>query len=53
MILRHMFPLTLKPPKYREAVILCISDKLCATYETVGGLKNRIVRKFRRVDTNA
>ena len=53
MILRHMFPLKLKPPKYREAVILCISDKLCATYETVGGLKNRIVRKFRRVDTNA
>ena len=53
MILRHMFPLTLTPPKYRESVILCISDKLCATYETVGGLKKRIARKFRRVDINA
>lgn len=53
MILRHMFPLTPKPPKYREAVILCISDKICATYETVGGFKNKIVRIFRRVDINA
>lgn len=53
MILRHMFPLTLKPPKYREAIILCISDKLCATYETIGGFKYKIAKKFRRVDTNA
>ena len=53
MILRHMFPLTLKPPKYREAIILCISDKICATYETVGGFKKKIVKIFRRVGTNA
>lgn len=53
MIHRHMFPLTPIPPRYREAVILCIADKLCATYETVGGFKKRIVKRIRRVDINA
>ena len=33
MIQRHMFPLNLKPPRYREGIILCIADKLCATSE--------------------
>ena len=35
MIARHMFPLNLTLPRYRESVILCIADKLCATEETV------------------
>ncbi len=34
MIARHMFPLNIKPPKYRESVILCVADKLCALSET-------------------
>ena len=34
MIARHMFPLNLKPPKYRESRILCIADKMAATCET-------------------
>lgn len=34
MILKHMFPLNVKPPKYKESVILCIADKLCALQET-------------------
>lgn len=33
MISRHMFPLNVRPPKCREAVILCIADKVCATKE--------------------
>lgn len=37
MIQSHMFPLTVKPPKYREGVLLCIADKLCALQETIGG----------------
>ena len=53
MIKRHMFPLTPVPPRYREAVILCIADKLCATRETVGGFKNKIKKKFRRNGFNA
>ena len=34
MIIRHMFPLNITPPKYRESVILCIADKICAAFET-------------------
>lgn len=33
MIYSHMFPLNLKLPKYKESVLLCISDKTCATKE--------------------
>ncbi len=41
MILRHMFPLTPVPPKYREGVLLCVSDKICALRETLAGKKPR------------
>ena len=29
----HMFPLTLKPPKYREGVVVSLVDKACSVYE--------------------
>ena len=35
MIVRHMFPLTPIPPRYKEAWILCLADKYCATIETL------------------
>ncbi len=35
MIERHMFPLNIKPPKYRESVILCVADKICALKEII------------------
>lgn len=35
MIKRHMFPLNIIPPKYKEGIILCISDKIVATKETL------------------
>ena len=38
MILSHMFPLNLSVPRYRESVILCIADKICALSETVCGV---------------
>ena len=37
MILRHMFPLNLTPPHYRESWLLCIADKICSGKETVEG----------------
>lgn len=33
-ILRHMFPLTLIPPKHREGWIVTIADKICAVKES-------------------
>ena len=32
-IRRHMFPLTVKPPKYREGVVVSLVDKACSVYE--------------------
>lgn len=36
IILHHMFPLTILPPKSREAWMVCLADKLCAMTETFG-----------------
>lgn len=35
MIYTHMFPLNFRLPKYKESVILCISDKIVAIIETI------------------
>ena len=41
MILAHMFPLNLTLPRYRESVLLCTADKICAAKETVHGILHR------------
>lgn len=35
MIYTHMFPLNLRIPKYKESIILCIADKICASKEVL------------------
>lgn len=35
IIVKHMYPLTPKPPRYRESIIVCIADKLSAVMETI------------------
>lgn len=35
IIVKHMFPLTPFPPKYKESFILCIADKMSALNETI------------------
>lgn len=35
IILTHMFPLNLRLPKYKESIIVNISDKICAIFETL------------------
>lgn len=36
IIKKHMFPLTIVPPRCREAWLICIADKICALKETMG-----------------
>ncbi|SFG16337.1 uncharacterized protein SAMN04487761_10663 [Lachnospiraceae bacterium C7] len=35
IIKHHMFPLTIVPPKSKEAWIVCMADKMSATMETI------------------
>ncbi len=34
IIVRHMFPLNLIPPKHKEGVLVCLADKISAIAET-------------------
>ena len=34
MIVRHMFPMTVLFPHYKESYILCLADKFCSAKET-------------------
>lgn len=33
IVVKHMWPLTSKPPRYRESMVVCMVDKLCSTLE--------------------
>lgn len=46
MISAHMFPVNLTVPRYRESVILCIADKICALQETADGIRLKYRRKY-------
>lgn len=41
VILHHMFPLTVLPPLHKEAWIVCLADKICATGETLQPLRRK------------
>lgn len=36
IILKHMWPLTIIPPRYKESMVVCMIDKYCSTMETIG-----------------
>lgn len=39
IIVKHMFPLTVLPPKYIEGIIVSIADKICSIAETFKFMK--------------
>ncbi len=41
IILKHMWPITLQLPRYRESYVLNLVDKFCAISEAVGELSQR------------
>lgn len=56
IIVHHMFPLTPKPPRSREAAVVCLVDKGCGLYETFGrgtypGLRRLLRHADRRTPT--
>ncbi len=42
IIKKHMWPLTIIPPRRRESWIVSIADKYCSTMETIKGLYNAV-----------
>ena len=40
-IKRHMWPLTVVPPRYAEGYLLCLADKYCASRELAECRKNK------------
>ena len=47
MILKHMWPLTLALPRYKETFILTLVDKYCALSESYHEIKNKRKRKLK------
>ena len=45
IILRHMFPLTPVPPKYRESLLVSFADKHCANKEFFVELGHKLAKK--------
>ncbi len=37
IIKKHMFPLTLTPPKYKETCVIVLTDKFCSMCEVIDG----------------
>lgn len=46
IIKKHMWPLTVVPPKYPESYIVTIMDKYCATIELVYSFSEKYRKKF-------
>lgn len=48
IIRRHMWPLTVIPPKYREGFVVTFADKYCATIEVYYSINKKFREKFNK-----
>jgi len=44
IIKKHMWPMTIIPPKCKEAYIICLIDKYCSAREVMSGIKYKLLR---------
>jgi len=49
IILKHMFPLTWSPPRFKESMLVCLLDSLCSLWEILYSLFSR--KSFSRKTT--
>ena len=47
IIIKHMWPVTLKLPKYKESYVIVFVDKYCAVMELVSPKYQMLKNKFR------
>jgi uncharacterized protein len=47
IICKHMWPLTIKPPTYKESLLVCLVDKYCALLEVVNHRRKQRLEKFK------
>lgn len=52
IIKNHMFPLTLVPPHHRESIMVCLSDKICSSFETFIGNMYKNLKQNSSLYTN-
>lgn len=48
IIIKHMWPLTIRPPRYRESFIVSMADKYCATWELILSLIPKQAKSIRK-----
>lgn len=41
IIKKHMFPLNISPPKYKESMIVMLSDKICTILEVIPVIRDK------------